>query len=78
MPKDTGQAFPGMEKSLRENFLPRLFHGKSKTLPPIVGDLSMLPVKKSVMVLQNPVASVQENYTISLCESDELIGAIKG
>ena len=32
-----------------------IFFGKSKTLPPFIGALSMLPVNKSVLGLQNPV-----------------------
>ena len=57
--KDTGQAFTGMEKVLRETFLPHIFFGKSKTLPPIVGALSTFPVKKAGLGLQNPVTSAK-------------------
>ena len=45
--KDTGQEFARLEIFLGETFLPRLFLGKFKTLPPIVGSLSMFPVNKS-------------------------------
>ena len=40
-------------KVLWENLLPCLFFGKSKTLPPIVGALSKLPVKKARPGLHN-------------------------
>ena len=43
--KDTGQAFVELENFLRETFLPRLFFGISKTLPPVVGYISTFPVK---------------------------------
>ena len=33
---DTGDAFMGVEKKIRENFLPRLFFGKTKNLSPII------------------------------------------
>ena len=75
--KDTGQAFTGLEEVLRENFLHRLLSGKPKTLPSIVVALSMLTVKKSGMVLQNPVTSAEEKFTSSLCTSDKLIGAVE-
>ena len=42
--KDTGQAFTGLEKVVQETFLPRLFFGKSKIIPPIVGALITFPV----------------------------------
>ena len=76
--KDMLQAFTRPGKVLRENFLPRIFFGKFKTLPQIVGDLSMLPVNKSGMGLQNPMTSVEDKYTSSLIASDDIIGAVKG
>ena len=42
--KDAGQALTGLERFLQETFLPRIFFGESKTLPPLVGSLSTLPV----------------------------------
>ena len=57
--KDTVQALTGLEYFLLENFLLRLFFGKCKTLPPIIGALSMLPVNKFRMGLQNPVTSAK-------------------
>ena len=53
--KDMGQAFTGVEKLLRETFLPRLFFVKLKSLQPIVGILSTIPVKKVGLGLQDPV-----------------------
>ena len=63
---------------LQETFLPSLFFGKSKTLPPIVGTLSTLSVKKSGMVLHNPVTSAKEKYNSSLRALCKLIGAVTG
>ena len=58
--KDTGHAFAWMEKFLQETFLPCLFLGKPKTLPPVVGSLSMFMVKKTRLFLQNTVTSAKE------------------
>ena len=58
--KDKGQAFMGLELFSQETFLPRLFFGKPKTLPPIVRDISTFPVNKARMVLQNPVTSAKD------------------
>ena len=57
--------------------LPCLFFGKLKTLPPIVGALGTLLVKKTGMGIQNTVTSANEKYTSLLHASDELIGAVK-
>ena len=57
--KDTGKAFKGLENVPQEIFLPHIFFGKSKTLPPIVGYLSKLPAKKYGLGLQNPVMSAK-------------------
>ena len=46
VPWDAVDAFAGVEKIIRENFLPRLFFGNTKTLSPFVGALSKIPVKK--------------------------------
>ena len=43
-----------------------------------MGDISTLPVKKSVLGLHNPATSENDKYTSLLCASDELIGAVKG
>ena len=62
-----GEAFAGVEEMIRETFLPHLFFGKTKTLSPIVGALSTMPVKKSGLVL---LGSQQEGV--------ELIQAVMG
>ena len=61
-----------------ETFLPRLFFGKMKTLSPVVGSLSTIPVKKSGLVLLNPVMSAQENYLSSKQGNAELVQAMAG
>ena len=53
--KETGYAFIGVENLLPENVLPRLFFGKSKYFPPIVGTLNTMLVKKSGLGVQDPV-----------------------
>ena len=53
----------GSEKVLLETFLSHLFLGKSKTLPPVVGALSMFRVKKYGLCLHNPVTSAASKYT---------------
>ena len=63
---------------IRENFLPRLFFGKTKTLSPIVGDLSKISFKKYRLGLLNPVTSSQENYLSSQRGSAELVRAVTG
>ena len=57
---DTGNTFAGEEKMIRENVLPRLFFGKTKSLSPIVGYLSTTLVKKPGLVILNPVTSGKE------------------
>ena len=69
----TGDAFARVEKILLENVLPRLLFKKTKTLLPIVGSLSMIPVKKVVLGLLNPVMSEKEKYVSSQRGSAELI-----
>ena len=71
----TGNLFAGVEKMIRETFLPRLFFGKTKTLSHVVGDLSTTPVRKAVMGLLNPVTSAQEKYLSSTRGSAELVRA---
>ena len=43
-------------------FLPQIFFGKTKNLLPTVGILSIMRVKKSGLVLLNPVTTAKENY----------------
>ena len=57
MKNDTVHAFTRVEKLLQETFLPRLIFGKPKSLPPIVGTLSTMPVNKSIPGLKEPVTS---------------------
>ena len=54
---DTGDAFAGVEKIIRETFLSRIFFGKTKILSPISGSLSTIPLKKPGLGLLNPVTS---------------------
>ena len=76
--KDMEHEFSGVEKVLQETFLPRLFLGKSKNLPPFVGTISTPKVNKSGLGLYNPVAQAEEKYTGLLCESYDLIGSVTG
>ena len=59
---DTGDFFVVVDKMIRETFLPHLFFGKTKTLSPAVGALTMMPFKKALLVLLNPVMSSQDKY----------------
>ena len=63
---------------IQENFLPCLFFGKTKTLSPIVGNLSTIPVNKSVMGLLGPLTSAQEEHLRSPRGSAELVQAVTG
>ena len=51
----TGDSFAVVENMIRETFLHRLFFGITKTLSPIVGALSTMPVSKYGMGLLNIV-----------------------
>ena len=59
-----------------ETFLPRLFFGNMKTLSPIVGTLSAMPIKVAGLDLLNPVASAKEKYLSSQRGSAELIRSV--
>ena len=76
--ENTGDAFAGVEKMLRENFLPRLFLGKSKTISPIVGTLSKIPVKKSGLGLLNAVTPKKYKYLSFQRKSKYLILSVMG
>ena len=52
----------GVEKLLQENVLPHIFFGKSKSLSPIVGNLSKILGKKDGLGLQHPVTSVNKLF----------------
>ena len=54
------QAFSGMNKFLQETFFPHIFLRRLKTLSQILGPLSMFPVMKYGLVLQNPVTSAKD------------------
>ena len=73
---DTGDAFAGVDKMIRETFLPRLFFGKTKTIFPVVGTLSIMLVKKSGLGFLNPVTSEQEKYLSPQQGSAELFPAM--
>ena len=75
---ETWDVFAGLEKMLQETFLPRLFFRKTKSLSPIVGALSAMPVKKSGLGLMNSVASAKKKYPSSQQVSAELIWAVTG
>ena len=70
--------FSGVEKMIRETFLPRLFFGKTKTLSSVVGALSTMLVSKSGLGLMNPVTSAQEKYLSSTGVSAELTQSVTG
>ena len=63
---------------IQETFLPCIFFGNTKTLSPIVGALSTMPVKKAGLGLLNPVTSEKEKYLSSQRGSAELIRAVTG
>ena len=73
-----GYAFTGVEKMIRETILPCLFFGKTKTLSPVVGSLSTMPVKKARLGLLNPLTSYQEKYLSSTGGRVELVRAVMG
>ena len=75
---DTGGAFAGVEKMIRETFLPRLFFRKTKTLSPTVVNLSIIPIKVAGLGLLNPVTSAKEKCLSSHPGSAELIRAMTG
>ena len=70
------QYFAGVGKIQQESFLPRIFFGKSKTLPPVVGAISTFPLKKYGLGLQNPVTSSADKYTSFLCAIYKLIDIV--
>ena len=65
------------EDDLRKK-LPLLLLGKTKTLSPIVGDISTMSVRKAKLVLLNPVTSDQEKYLSSTRGSAELVQDVTG
>ena len=65
------------EASSKTN-LPRLFFIRSKYVPPSIGTVSMMPVKKSNLGLQKLVMSADENFLISKRANMEFIRDITG
>ena len=63
---------------LLETFLPRIFFRKSKYLSPILGNLSMMLVKKEGLGLLNPVTSANKNYLSVQRASTEFSRALTG
>ena len=57
---DTGDMCVGVEETIRENVFHRLFFSEIKSLSPIVGDISTMPVKKYVLVPMNPVTLAKD------------------
>ena len=68
----------GVEKIIRENVFPHLFFGNTKTLSPIVGYLSMMPIKMDRLGLLNPERPAKEKYLSSQQGSVELIRVLMG
>ena len=75
---DTGDAVAGVENMLWEKKLSRLLFRNTKTLSPIVGSLSTMPVKKSGLGLLNPVTPAKEKCLSSQMGSAELIRGVRG
>ena len=73
---DTEDEFAGVEKMIRETFLPRLFYGKTKTLSPIVGILFTIPIKVAGLRFLNSVTLKKDKYISFHQESAELTRAI--
>ena len=69
----TGDMFARVDKTIQENFLPRLFFGNKKSLSPIVGALIKVPFKRDGLVLLNLVTSEKEKYLSSQRGGAELI-----
>ena len=73
-----GDKFEGVKKLLWGNIFPILFFRKAKYLTPFIGSLSMMPVKKVGLGIQNPVTFVDEKYLSSQRASTEMIQAVMG
>ena len=63
---------------IQETLLPHLFFGNTKSLSPIVGAISTMPVKKFGLGLLNPVTPAQDKYLCSQRGSAELVWAVTG
>ena len=75
---DTGDEFAGVDNMIRETFLPHISFGKTKHLSPIVGSISTMLVKKSGLVLINPVTPEKGKYLSSQRGSAKLVRAMTG
>ena len=56
--------------------MPRIFFGKPKYLPPIVGTLITMLIKKDGLGLKDPVTSPIEKYLSLLGERSKIIGYV--
>ena len=54
-----------MEKLLLETSLPQIFFRESKSLTPLIGALSTMPVNKASMGLLNPMTSADGKHLSS-------------
>ena len=63
---------------IQETFLYHLNFGNTKTVSPIVGTLSTMPIKMAGLGLLNPVTPAKKKYLRSQRESTELIQAVTG
>ena len=61
-----------------KNFLPRIFFGNTKTLPPVVGDLRTMLVKKYGMGILNSLTLAQDKYFRYTRGSAELVRSVTG
>ena len=75
---DTRNAFAVVEKMIQETFFPHPYFRKTKTLSPIIGVLSTMPVKKYGLGLLDPVMSDQEKYLIFTWGITELVRDVPG
>ena len=73
-----GGVFAGVDKMIRETFLPHIFFGNTKTLSPIVGALSTMLINKSGSGLLNPVTSANDKYLSLQRASAEIIQDVMG
>ena len=76
--KNTGDAFVGLQKIIWGAFLPYLFFGKSKTLSPILGTLSTMPVSKAGLGLLSSMVSTNEKYLSLQCASTNMVQVVTG
>ena len=75
---DTGEVFAVVENIIQETFLPRLFFVNTKSLLTIVGALSIILVKKSVLGILYPLTSTKNKYLSYQRASANLIQAVTG